>query len=77
MQIRIKLCPEPEKKRTFTAQNHSHIMADNYLEKQYEQYEARKAAWEKLKKYGKKKKTSVLQKQNNTIQETKTKEQNL
>ncbi len=52
-------------------------MADNYLEKQYEQYEARKAAWEKLKKYGKKKKTSVLQKQNNTIQETKTKEQNL
>ena len=25
-------------------------MADNYLEKQYEQYQARKAAWEKAKK---------------------------
>ena len=30
-------------------------MADNYLEKQREQYEARKAAWEKARKYGKKK----------------------
>ena len=30
-------------------------MADNYLEKQYETYEARKAAWEKERKYGKKK----------------------
>lgn len=30
-------------------------MADNYLEKQYEQYQARKAAWEKERKYGKKK----------------------
>lgn len=30
-------------------------MADNYLEKQYEQYLARKAAWEKQKKTGKKK----------------------
>lgn len=29
-------------------------MADNYLEKQYESYEARKAAWEKAKKLGKK-----------------------
>lgn len=29
-------------------------MADNYLEKQYEAYEARKAAWEKERKYGKK-----------------------
>lgn len=28
-------------------------MADNYLENQYEQYQARKAAWEKAKKYGK------------------------
>lgn len=28
-------------------------MADNYIEKQYEQYEARKAAWEQKKKYGK------------------------
>lgn len=32
-------------------------MADNYLEKQYEAYEARKAAWEKERKYGKKKTT--------------------
>lgn len=31
-------------------------MADNYLERQREQYEARKAAWEKAKKLGKKKK---------------------
>lgn len=29
-------------------------MADNYLEKQYEAYEARKAAWEKERKYRKK-----------------------
>lgn len=27
-------------------------MADNYLEKQYRDYEARRAAWEKEKKYG-------------------------
>lgn len=31
-------------------------MADNYLEKQYEAYAARKAAWEKAKKLGKLKK---------------------
>lgn len=31
-------------------------MADNYLENQYEQYQARKAAWERERKYGKKKK---------------------
>lgn len=30
-------------------------MADNYLENQYAQYEARKAAWEKTRKLGKKK----------------------
>lgn len=30
-------------------------MADNYLEKQRDAYEARKAAWEKERKYGKKK----------------------
>lgn len=30
-------------------------MADNYIERQQEQYEARKAAWLKMKKYGKKK----------------------
>jgi len=28
-------------------------MADNYLENQYEQYQARKAAWERERKYGK------------------------
>lgn len=32
-------------------------MADNYIERQYEQYEARKAAWEKSRKLGKKKTT--------------------
>lgn len=30
-------------------------MADNYLEKQMELYESRKAAWERQKKLGKKK----------------------
>lgn len=30
-------------------------MADNYIERQYEQYEARKAAWEKARKLSKKK----------------------
>lgn len=30
-------------------------MADNYIEKQYEQYEAKKAAWEKARKLGKRK----------------------
>lgn len=34
-------------------------MADNYLEKQREQYEARKAAWEKAKKMGKVKTSST------------------
>lgn len=34
-------------------------MADNYLENQYEQYQARKAAWERERKYGKKKKKSA------------------
>lgn len=33
-------------------------MADNYLENQYEQYQTRKAAWEREQKYGKKKSTS-------------------
>ena len=33
------------------------IMADTYLENQYEQYQARKAAWERERKYGKKKKS--------------------
>lgn len=31
-------------------------MADNYLENQYERYQARKAAWERERKYGKIKK---------------------
>lgn len=34
-------------------------MADNYLEKQYEEYKAKKAAWEKVCKLGKRKKTST------------------
>jgi len=34
-------------------------MADNYLEKQYEEYATRKAAWEKAAKYRKKKITSA------------------
>ena len=33
-------------------------MADNYLEKQRELYEIRKAAWEKKKKYGVRKKVA-------------------
>lgn len=28
-------------------------MADNYIERQQEQYEARKAAWKQAQKYGK------------------------
>ena len=35
-------------------------MADNYLENQYEQYQARKAAWERERKYGKKKKNQRI-----------------
>lgn len=38
-------------------------MADNYLEKQYESYEARKAAWlkaQKLGKYQKKRRPAVV-----------------
>ena len=34
-------------------------MADNYIERQQEQYEARKAAWKQAQKYGKKKSTTV------------------
>ena len=36
-------------------------MADNYLENQYEQYQARKAAWEKACKYGIKKTSTANQ----------------
>ena len=34
-------------------------MADNYIERQQEQYDARKAAWKQAQKYGKKKLTAV------------------
>lgn len=40
------ICTETDKKTT---------MADNYLERQREQYESRKAAWEHAKRFGKKK----------------------
>ena len=44
------------KKRIFVGKSdYIRIMADNYLERQREDYEARKAAWEKERKYGKKK----------------------
>lgn len=36
-------------------------MADNYIEKQQEQYEARKAAWKQEQKYGKQKTTVTPQ----------------
>ena len=39
-------------------------MADNYIEKQQELYEARKAAWKQAQKYGKKKSTTVKDKSN-------------
>lgn len=39
-------------------------MADNYLEKQREAYEARKAAWLKAKKFGKKSVTGHKQRPN-------------
>ena len=34
-------------------------MADNYIERQYEQYQARKAAWEKSRKHKASKKTAT------------------
>lgn len=39
-------------------------MADNYIERQQEQYEARKAAWKQAQKYGKKKSTETVSKPN-------------
>ena len=39
----------------FTFASKKEIMADNYIERQQEQYEARKAAWKQAQKYGKKK----------------------
>lgn len=48
-------------------------MADNYIEKQYEQYEARKAAWEKARKYGKPTSTTNRNKQVQPIIEKKKK----
>ncbi|MBQ8607578.1 MAG: hypothetical protein IJ417_05225 [Bacteroidaceae bacterium] len=52
-------------------------MADNYLEKQYEQYAARKAAWEKARKMGKKtsRHQSATIKQGSTTGENAEKEQ--
>ena len=38
-------------------------MADNYLEKQYEDYQAKKAAWEWERKYGKKNKKAAAPRQ--------------
>ena len=35
-------------------------MADNYLENQYEQYQARKAAWERERKYGRRKRNQRI-----------------
>lgn len=42
-------------------------MADNYLEKQREAYEARKAAWLKAKKFGKKSVTGHKQRRPNAL----------
>lgn len=48
-------------------------MADNYIEKQYEQYEARKAAWERARKYGKPTSTMNRNKQVKPVMEKKKK----
>ena len=44
-------------------------MADNYIERQQEQYEARKAAWKQAQKYGKKKLTAVRPAESNGKEE--------
>lgn len=44
-------------------------MADNYLEKQYETYAARKAAWERERKYGKKRSTAKRAKSEEKLNE--------
>lgn len=49
-------------------------MADNYLEKQYESYLARKAAWEKAKKYGIRKPRPSAKAADNTPEPTDTHE---
>lgn len=50
-------------------------MADNYLENQYEQYQARKAAWEKAKRNGvNKPMTPKADKKENTQKEEKSSE---
>ncbi len=51
------------------------FMADNYLEKQYAEYEARKAAWEKARKLGKKK-TNAVSSPTKTEQSPKTTSEN-
>ena len=48
-------------------------MADNYLEKQYADYEARKAAGERTRKYGKSKPTAKKSKTKNHIDDQKEK----
>lgn len=48
-------------------------MADNYLEKQHAEYEARKAAWEKERKFGVSKKKQVGETQPKTKPEEKVK----
>lgn len=48
-------------------------MADNYLEKQYADYEARKAAWERAKKQGKLKTTTKKQQRIGTSKKEDTK----
>ena len=50
-------------------------MADNYLEKQYADYEARKAAWERTRKYGKSKPTAKKSKIKNHIDDQKGKQE--
>lgn len=52
-------------------------MADNYLERQREQYEARKAAWLKMKKYGKKKSATTHTVKSEQAVETEQKAENL
>lgn len=52
-------------------------MADNYLERQREQYEARKAAWLKMKKYGKKKSATTHTVKSEQAVEVESKAENL
>ena len=51
-------------------------MADNYIEKQQELYEARKAAWKQAQKYGKKKSATTHTVKSEQATETKSKAKN-